>query len=48
MPQAPRGDDGASGGGFDPPTGEGSGEGLCPSLENFLYFFLKIPYFDAF
>ena len=30
------------------PTGEGSEEGLCPSPEFFLYYWLKILYFDAF
>jgi len=31
------------------PTGEGSGRGLCPLPRKFFIFFsLKIPYFDAF
>jgi len=34
---------GAWGGGIPFPIGEG-----CPSSEIFLYFLLKIPYFDAF
>jgi len=29
-------------------TGEGYGKGLCPLPINFSYFWLKIPYFNAF
>jgi len=34
--------------GYPLPTGgKGLGRGLCPSPENFSYFWLKIPHFDA-
>ena len=47
VPEAPRG----SGEGMPHPTGEGSGEGAVPpALPRifFVFFFLKIQYFDAF
>jgi len=49
VPQAPRGLMRRGEGVSISPLEEGSGEGLCPSPENFSYFLLlKIPYFDAF
>ena len=46
MPQSPIGV--GLEGGIPSPLVEGSGKGAVSSPENFSYFLLKIPYFDAF